>query len=75
MNTELVLSDELKSIYFKYQSAILTQDGQIYTSDFTTSAIDEIKAVVKNTPLLLPEQLGQRLNVVLCEQNYLSLFT
>ncbi|MGR6830902.1 GspE/PulE family protein [Aliivibrio wodanis] len=72
MNTELVLSDELKSIYFKYQSAILTQDGQIYTSDFTTSAIDEIKAVVKNYPLLLPEQLGQRLNVVLCEQNYLS---
>ena len=48
MNTELVLSDELKSIYFKYQSAILTQDGQIYTSDFTTNAIDEIKTGVKN---------------------------
>lgn len=70
--TNLVSSDGLKSIYFTHQNALLHQDGDIYTSDFTSPAINEIKALVTKTPSLLDDALGKRLQVILCEQSVLS---
>ncbi|OCH45173.1 GspE/PulE family protein [Aliivibrio fischeri] len=68
----IVMTDELKSIYFKHQNTVLTDEAEIYTSDFSSLAIEAIKTLTDNTPDLLPDMLGRRLNVVLCEQNHIN---
>ncbi|MFA1563347.1 hypothetical protein BEI47_019815, partial [Aliivibrio fischeri] len=68
----IVMTDELKSIYFKHQNTVLTDEAEIHTSDFSSLAIEAIKTLVDNTPDLLPDMLGRRLNVVLCEQSHIN---
>lgn len=44
----VVMSDELKSIYYQRQDVLLLEDGSIHTSDFDSPSITSIKALIRD---------------------------
>ncbi|MGR5307779.1 hypothetical protein ACPV5Z_24670 [Vibrio mediterranei] len=44
----VVMSDELKSIYYQRQDVLLIEDGSIHTSDFDSPSITSIKALIRD---------------------------
>ena len=57
-NSNLVISDTLKSLYFTHQNTVLIEDGTLLTSDFESPAIALIKNHIIECNDKYPELLG-----------------
>ncbi|HAT8502206.1 TPA: GspE/PulE family protein [Vibrio vulnificus] len=69
---EVLISDELKSLYFVHQDTVLLESGTLLTSDYDSRAIDEIKAHIQSHQATFPELLGRVLTVEKVEQRTIT---
>ncbi|RJX65861.1 exonuclease SbcC [Vibrio sinensis] len=57
-HSNVVVSDQLKSLYFTHQNAVLLDDGTLLTSDYDSAAIALIKKHIIEQNKEYPELLG-----------------
>ena len=62
-NSNVVVSDQLKSLYFTHQNAVLLEDGTLLTSDYDSAAIELIKNHIIERNDEYPELLGAVIKV------------
>lgn len=71
-HAEVLLSDELKSLYFSHQDTVLLENGTLLTSDYDSRAIEEIKTHVSSHLEAFPELLGASLVVEKVDQRTIN---
>ncbi|EGU42496.1 GspE/PulE family protein [Vibrio scophthalmi] len=62
-HSNVVVSDQLKSLYFTHQNAVLLEDGTLLTSDYDSAAIELIKNHIIERNDEYPELLGAVIKV------------
>ncbi len=63
-HADVLISDELKSIYFGSQDTVLTEEGILLTCNLDSNAIEKIKQVITTHHQDYPALLGKVLRVV-----------
>ncbi|CAH1237685.1 Exonuclease SbcC (plasmid) [Vibrio harveyi] len=71
-NAEVLINDELKSLYFNYQDTLLLADGTLLTSDYDSQAIEDVKTYIDAHKDEFTELLGISLRVEKVEQRTIN---
>ena len=69
---EVLISDELKSLYFTHQDTVLLESGTLLTSDYDSRAIEDIKTYLNEHRETFPELLGTSLLVEKVDQRTIT---
>ncbi len=70
--SDVLISDELKSLYFTHQDTLLLESGTIITTNYDSPTVPAIKAHITSKREAFPELLGITLSVKKVDSGYMA---